>query len=220
MAQVVGSRRKRWLETVLVYAVLVLGAGLCVSADLGARAVAEDAIADLRHASALSVVADTRELCRRLDRADFAQAFINTLIVSRARCCCRSASGFRRLTRSRVFRSPAGRSCSFALLVMRMLPPIAVLVPMYVLFSKLGLATTRFSVVLADTTFALPLVVWLMRGFFEDLPPSWRKAPGSTAPAAIVRSGTSFCRWRGQAWSPRAFYACNWRGMIFCSRRC
>jgi ABC-type glycerol-3-phosphate transport system permease component len=53
---------------------------------------------------------------------------------------------------------------------MRMLPPIAVLVPMYVLFSKLGLATTRFSVVLADTTFALPLVVWLMRGFFEDLP--------------------------------------------------
>jgi multiple sugar transport system permease protein len=50
----------------------------------------------------------------------------------------------------------------FALLVMRMLPPIAVLVPMYVLFSKLGLATTRFSVVLADTTFALPLLArWL-----------------------------------------------------------
>jgi ABC-type glycerol-3-phosphate transport system permease component len=58
----------------------------------------------------------------------------------------------------------------FALLVMRMLPPIAVLVPMYVLFSKLGLTTTRFSVVLAYTTFSLPLVVWIMRGFFEDLP--------------------------------------------------
>ena len=53
---------------------------------------------------------------------------------------------------------------------MRMLPPIAVLVPMYVLFSKFGLTTTRFSVVLADTTFSLPLVVWIMRGFFEDLP--------------------------------------------------
>ena len=58
----------------------------------------------------------------------------------------------------------------FTLLVMRMLPPIAVLVPMYVLFSKLGLATTRFSVVLAYTTFSLPLVVWIMRGYFEDLP--------------------------------------------------
>jgi multiple sugar transport system permease protein len=50
------------------------------------------------------------------------------------------------------------------------LPPIAVLVQTYVLFSKLGLATTRFSVVLADTTFALPLVVCLMCGFFENLP--------------------------------------------------
>jgi multiple sugar transport system permease protein len=53
---------------------------------------------------------------------------------------------------------------------MRMLPPIAVLVPMYVLFSKFGLTTTRTSVILAYTTFSLPLVVWIMRGFFEDLP--------------------------------------------------
>ena len=64
-----------------------------------------------------------------------------------------------------------GRSLLFfSLLVMRMLPPIAVLVPMYVLFSKFGLTTTRFCVVLAYTTFSLPLVVWIMRGFFEELP--------------------------------------------------
>jgi ABC-type glycerol-3-phosphate transport system permease component len=41
---------------------------------------------------------------------------------------------------------------------------------MYILFNKLGLTTTRFSVVLAYTTFSLPLVVWILRGFFEDLP--------------------------------------------------
>ena len=41
------------------------GAGLRVSADLGARAIAEDATADLRHAATLSVVADPRELRRR-----------------------------------------------------------------------------------------------------------------------------------------------------------
>ena len=117
------------------------------------------------------MVANTRQLCRRARRAPTSlQAFINTLIVSTARCCCRCASVFRRPTLSRASRSPAGTFLFFALLVMRMLPPIAVLVPMYVLFSTLGLATTRFSVVLADTTLPLPLVVWLMRGFFEDLP--------------------------------------------------
>src|ERR1700730_3039343 len=45
--------------------------GLCVSGELGSRAIAEDAIADLRHASTLSVVADTRELRRRPDPRRF-----------------------------------------------------------------------------------------------------------------------------------------------------
>ncbi len=58
----------------------------------------------------------------------------------------------------------------FTLLVMRMLPPIAVLVPMFVLFHAVGLINTRSSVVLAYTTFSLPLVVWIMRGFFEEQP--------------------------------------------------
>lgn len=64
-----------------------------------------------------------------------------------------------------------GRSLIYySLLIMRMLPPIAVLVPMFVLFDAVGLSNSRLSVVLAYTTFSLPLVVWVMRGFFEDLP--------------------------------------------------
>jgi ABC-type glycerol-3-phosphate transport system permease component len=103
-------------------------------------------------------------------RADFVRAFINTLIISASAVLlslCVGAPAAYAFARFPF----TGRSFLFlALLVMRMLPPIAVLVPMYVLFSKLGLATTRFSVVLADTTFSLPLVVWIMRGYFEDLP--------------------------------------------------
>ena len=34
----------------------------------------------------------------------------------------------------------------------------------------LGLVDTRLAIVLAHTTFNLPIVVWLMKGFFEDLP--------------------------------------------------
>jgi ABC-type glycerol-3-phosphate transport system permease component len=105
-----------------------------------------------------------------LTRADFAQAFINTLIVSTSAVVLSLCVGVPAAYAFARFPFTGRTFLFFALLVMRMLPPIAVLVPMYVLFSKLGLATTRFSVVLADTTFALPLVVWLMRGFFEDLP--------------------------------------------------
>jgi multiple sugar transport system permease protein len=103
-------------------------------------------------------------------RADFIQAFINSLVVSTGAVALSLAVG---VPAAYAFARFAffGRSfLFFGLLAMRMLPPIAVLVPMYILFSKLGLTTTRFSVVLAYTTFSLPLVVWIMRGFFEDLP--------------------------------------------------
>ena len=84
-----------------------------------------------------------------------------------------------------------GRSLMFfTLLIMRMLPPIAVLIPMYVLFSRLGLSTTRLSVVLAYTTFSLPLVVWIMRGIFEELPRELEESAwvdGATRYAAFGR---------------------------------
>jgi len=105
-----------------------------------------------------------------LARSDFLRAFTNTLIVSTSAVALSLGIGAPAAYAFARFPFKGRSVLFFALLVMRMLPPIAVLVPMYVLFSKLGLATTRFSVVLADTTFALPLVVWLMRGFFEDLP--------------------------------------------------
>ncbi len=105
-----------------------------------------------------------------LQGADFLQAFVNSLVVTSGAVLlslCIGAPAAYAMARF-PFR---GRSfLFFSLLIMRMLPPIAVLVPMYVLFSKLGLTTTRLSVILAYTTFSLPLVVWIMRGFFEELP--------------------------------------------------
>jgi ABC-type glycerol-3-phosphate transport system permease component len=105
-----------------------------------------------------------------LSAADFGAAFVNSLVTSSGAVLLSLCVG---VPAAYAFaRFPfRGRSwLFFALLVMRMLPPIAVLVPMFILFNKLGLAGTRLSVVLAYTTFSLPLVVWIMRGFFDDLP--------------------------------------------------
>ena len=52
----------------------------------------------------------------------------------------------------------------------RMLPPIGVIVPLYVLFRDLQLLDSRFGLTLIFTTMNLPLVVWMMRSFFLDLP--------------------------------------------------
>src|SRR5690242_12817339 len=105
-----------------------------------------------------------------LGQADFLQAFFNSVAVSSCAVLLSLAVGVPAAYAFARFPFRGGSFLFFSLLVMRMLPPIAVLVPMYILFSKLGLTTTRLSVVLAYATFALPLVVWIMRGFFEDLP--------------------------------------------------
>jgi multiple sugar transport system permease protein len=103
-------------------------------------------------------------------RADFLQAFVNSLLVSAGAVSLSLIVGVPAAYALARFRFAGRNLLFFTLLAMRMLPPIAVLVPMYVLFSAFGLTTTRTSVVLAYTTFSLPLVVWIMRGFFEELP--------------------------------------------------
>lgn len=59
----------------------------------------------------------------------------------------------------------------FLFLTTRMAPAISIVVPMFVLFDWLGLLDSRLAVVLAHSTFNLSLVVWMMRGFFADIPP-------------------------------------------------
>lgn len=105
-----------------------------------------------------------------LGRADFLQAFINSVFVSGGAVSLSLLMGVPAAYAFARFPFRGGSTLFFVLLVMRMLPPIAVLVPMYVIFNMIGLINTRLSVVLAYTTFSLPLVIWVMRGYFEELP--------------------------------------------------
>lgn len=56
------------------------------------------------------------------------------------------------------------------IIVMRMIPVIAVIVPLFILFSNLNLLNTYASLIIAQTAFKLPVTVWLLRGFFAEIP--------------------------------------------------
>lgn len=105
-----------------------------------------------------------------LRNGDFVPAFVNSLTIASGAVLLSLCIGVPSAYAMARFPFRGRSFLFFTLLIMRMLPPIAVLIPMYVLFSRLGLSTTRFSVILAYTTFSLPLVVWIMRGVFEELP--------------------------------------------------
>src|SRR6202047_1750856 len=52
----------------------------------------------------------------------------------------------------------------------RMLPPIAVVIPVYLLLGQLGMLDTRIGLIIIYSAFNLPYVVWTMISFFEEIP--------------------------------------------------
>lgn len=68
------------------------------------------------------------------------------------------------------YRIPAGNHLFFYILATRLGPPVAYALPMYFLFSNLGLLQSQVGVIVAHATFNLVLVVWMMKTFFDDIP--------------------------------------------------
>ena len=59
---------------------------------------------------------------------------------------------------------------SFWILSTRMIPPIVTIIPLFIFFMFVGLVNTKTSLVIAYTAFNLPFVVWMMRGYFQEIP--------------------------------------------------
>jgi multiple sugar transport system permease protein len=68
------------------------------------------------------------------------------------------------------FGTVSGRVFMMAALVTRMVPPVAIGVPLVGMMSAVGLNDTPTGLALAHTTISLPLSIWLMASFFEAVP--------------------------------------------------
>ncbi len=57
-----------------------------------------------------------------------------------------------------------------AILTARMLPPIVLIIPLFVLFRVTGLAGSYLGIILLYTAFNLPFAIWMMKSFFDEVP--------------------------------------------------
>lgn len=62
------------------------------------------------------------------------------------------------------------------LVFQRLLPPVVIIIPIYLMFSKLGLVDTYIGLILAYLSFNVPFAIWMLFGFFADIPPSIQEA--------------------------------------------
>ena len=73
------------------------------------------------------------------------------------------------IARSR-FHFKLKRPMSYWILLVRVLPPIAFTIPLYTMFNSLGILNGKIPPTLACILINLPLTIWFMIGFFQDLP--------------------------------------------------
>jgi multiple sugar transport system permease protein len=62
------------------------------------------------------------------------------------------------------------RGLGFWILSQRMVPPVVMIIPLYLMFNHVNLLNTRTALVIGYTEFNLPFVIWMTRSYFADLP--------------------------------------------------
>jgi multiple sugar transport system permease protein len=123
-------------------------------------------------------------------QAGFPTMFFNSSIVTALTvlvCLAVGISGAYSLSRYR-FRG-RGQILLFYL-VIRMFPAVLLLLPIFVALRLLGLYDTHIGLALAYTAFLSPVAIWMLKGFFDSIPPELEDAAridGCTRAGAIVR---------------------------------
>jgi multiple sugar transport system permease protein len=106
----------------------------------------------------------------------FGTYFLNSTIVSVASAvlsvvvAAPAAYAFSR------FRFPGKQPAYFAVLARNMFPLIVFLIPLFTMMTSLRLTNTYAGLIIAYLTFTLPLSIWLLKGFFDAIPPELERA--------------------------------------------
>ena len=85
---------------------------------------------------------------------------------------------------------PGRKDWLFFILSTRFLPPLAVVVPVLVMYRRFALENTHLGLILLYTSFNLSLAVWLMKGFIDEIPRAFEEAAlvdGYSRLSAFVR---------------------------------
>ena len=103
------------------------------------------------------------------------QGLLNSLIVASASTVLSAAMGTM-MAYSLARFNTGGQHLAFWVLSQRFLPPVAIVLPLFLLFRSWGLYDTHFGLIVAYTFMTLPLSVWMMYAYFRQLPKSLEEA--------------------------------------------
>jgi len=106
----------------------------------------------------------------------FAERFMNSVIIGFGSTFLSVVLGTMAAYAFSRFRVPLRDDLMFFILSTRMMPPVAIAIPIFLMFRTLGLSDTHAGMILLYTAVNLSLSVWLMKGFIDEIPREYEEA--------------------------------------------
>src|SRR3954464_10848362 len=104
------------------------------------------------------------------ERADYMSFAINSIVISVVATALAILIAVPAAYAMAFFPTERTRGTLLWMLSTKMMPPVGVLVPMYLLFRDFGLLDTRTGLIIIYTLMNLPIVIWMLYTFFKEVP--------------------------------------------------
>lgn len=114
----------------------------------------------------------------------------NSLIVSLGAALIAIISGASMAYAFARFRFPGRQTGLFGLLVGALLPPVALMTPLYILLTRVGIRDSLFGLMVVYTSFSMPFCIWNMRAAFQSISKELEESAfldGATPMVAFLR---------------------------------
>jgi len=109
-------------------------------------------------------------------RSNFTPRFINSIVIAFGSTALSVLLGTVAAYAFSRFKIPFKDDLLFFILSTRMMPPIAVAIPIYLMYRELGLSDTKLGMILLYTAVNVSLAVWLLKGFIDEIPREYEEA--------------------------------------------
>jgi len=106
----------------------------------------------------------------------FGDRYVNSLIIGFGATFATVILGVMAAYAFSRFRVPLKDDLMFFILSTRMFPPVAVAIPIFLMYRELGLSDTHLGMIILYTAVNLSLAVWLLKGFMDEIPREYEEA--------------------------------------------
>ena len=111
-----------------------------------------------------------------IELSAYPSRFLNSMIVAVVSTFLAVAMGTLTAYGFSRFRLPGEQDWLFFILSTRMLPPVVVAIPMFLMYRAVGLVDSHLGLIILYTAFNLSFAVWLMKGFIDEIPKEYEEA--------------------------------------------